>query len=64
MSMTGAELAEIQEALARYRGYVERKLRPQMGPARDRLETLLVRHVDALIAAAENAQKAQVREAS
>ena len=55
--MTGAELAEIKEALARYRGYVERKLRPQMGPARDRLETLLVRHVDALIASVEAEQQ-------
>jgi hypothetical protein len=47
--MTAADLAEIKRLLAAYRAARQ----PHTGPARARLETALVRHVDALIKAAE-----------
>ena len=47
------ELSEIKRLLAEYRAYVARRHPPPIRPARARLETLLVRHADALIAAAE-----------
>jgi len=51
--MTPADLAEIKELLAVYRAELSTQTRAHVREKRARLETVLVRHADALIDAAE-----------
>jgi hypothetical protein len=51
--MTSADLAEITRLLADYRAEMAQKYKRHVPDRRAKLETELVRHVDALIAAAE-----------